>query len=103
MNSWTNDPETRGCQTEGGVELDERHVSHLPVCLVSSDTDKFWGGLHVKLAFAAVTDLSRSKLRQVCLETIVKDGAFPSSGLLSCDAAAACAGTSQPFSRPPFR
>lgn len=73
MNSWTNDPETRGYQTEGGVELVERHISHLSVCLVSSDTDQFWGGLHGKLAFAATTDLSRSKFRQVCLETIIKD------------------------------
>lgn len=45
----------------------------------------------------------RSKLRQVCLETIIKDWDFPSSGFLSCNAAAACAGISQSFSHCPFR
>lgn len=79
MNSWTNDPETKGIKLKEGRSL-LRQVSHLPVCLVSSATDQCWGGLHVKLAFAAVTDLSRSKLRQVCLETVIKDELFQALG-----------------------
>lgn len=98
MKSWKYDPETKmvwkwkrdGCCWE-------TNSSYL-VSLVCSDTDNFCCGLHFKFALKAMTGLSRAKLRQVCLETMVKHRDFLSSGLLCYNVPLACASISQPFS-----